>query len=148
CRPSAGDRGVPAGRQHRGSGAVRGRRRPVHARGPARHRGTARDPAGGGRRGAGGGDDHAHPRAGTASGSVTTPTPFARANVPELAPEPARFDAILLTGGTARRLGGVDKAGVVIGGRPLARRVASAATDACRLIVVGPNDAGLDRPTF
>lgn len=48
------------------------------------------------------------------------------------------YDAILLTGGRGRRLGGVDKAGVAVGGRPLVARVAAAAAGACRLVVVGP----------
>jgi molybdopterin-guanine dinucleotide biosynthesis protein A len=49
-----------------------------------------------------------------------------------------QFDAILLTGGAARRLGGVHKPGLVVGGRPLAARVAAAAAGARRLVVVGP----------
>lgn len=48
------------------------------------------------------------------------------------------YDAILLTGGAGRRLGGVAKGTVAVGGRPLVARVAAAAADAGRLVVVGP----------
>ncbi|WP_283132928.1 molybdenum cofactor guanylyltransferase [Rhizohabitans arisaemae] len=48
------------------------------------------------------------------------------------------FDAVILAGGRARRLGGVDKPGLTVGGRSLAERVASAVPGARRLIVVGP----------
>ncbi|MFB7761787.1 NTP transferase domain-containing protein [Streptomyces xiamenensis] len=48
------------------------------------------------------------------------------------------FDAIVLAGGAARRLGGVDKAAVTVGGRPLLERVLDACRDADRTIVVGP----------
>jgi molybdopterin-guanine dinucleotide biosynthesis protein A len=47
--------------------------------------------------------------------------------------------AIVLAGGAGRRLGGVDKAGLVVGGRSLLDRVLSAAAGvAGRLVVVGP----------
>ena len=47
--------------------------------------------------------------------------------------------AVVLAGGAGRRLGGVDKAGVVIGERSLLDRVLSAAAGvAGRLVVVGP----------
>lgn len=48
------------------------------------------------------------------------------------------YDAVVLTGGRARRMGGVDKAAVVVGGRTLAARVAGAVAGAGRVIVVGP----------
>ena len=48
-----------------------------------------------------------------------------------------RFDAIILAGGRARRLGGRDKPGEIVGGVPLIERVASAVPYAERLIVVG-----------
>lgn len=48
------------------------------------------------------------------------------------------YDAIVLSGGAARRLGGADKASLVVGGQSLAHRVAAAVGDAHRLIVVGP----------
>lgn len=50
------------------------------------------------------------------------------------------LDAVLLAGGTGRRLGGIDKAGLVLGGERLVDRVAEAARQAgaSRIIVVGP----------
>lgn len=55
---------------------------------------------------------------------------------------------MLLAGGRASRLGGVDKPGVEVGGRPLVEIVADAAADSRRLIVVGPRRPGLARATF
>jgi molybdopterin-guanine dinucleotide biosynthesis protein A len=51
------------------------------------------------------------------------------------------YDAILLAGGYGRRMGGVDKAALVVRGRPLGARVRSAVEGAARVVVVGP-----DRP--
>ncbi|MGI8433788.1 MAG: molybdenum cofactor guanylyltransferase [Nocardioidaceae bacterium] len=51
------------------------------------------------------------------------------------------YDAIVLAGGRGRRLGGVDKAGLVIGGSPLLDRVLSAVQSASRTVVVGPSRA-------
>jgi molybdopterin-guanine dinucleotide biosynthesis protein A len=51
---------------------------------------------------------------------------------------PESWDALVLAGGAASRLGGVDKAGVVVGGRALLDRVLVAAGAAGRLVVVGP----------
>jgi molybdopterin-guanine dinucleotide biosynthesis protein A len=48
------------------------------------------------------------------------------------------YDAIVLAGGTARRLGGVDKPALDVGGATLLDRVLAAAGDAERLVVVGP----------
>ncbi len=48
------------------------------------------------------------------------------------------YDAVVLAGGGARRLGGADKPGLVVGGRPLVTWVAAAVADAARLVVVGP----------
>ncbi|MFI9556672.1 NTP transferase domain-containing protein [Nonomuraea endophytica] len=48
------------------------------------------------------------------------------------------YDAVILAGGAARRLGGVDKPGLSVGGRSLLEIVAAAVPDAGRLIVVGP----------
>ncbi|HQY34467.1 molybdenum cofactor guanylyltransferase [Actinotalea sp.] len=59
---------------------------------------------------------------------------------PEGPPDP--FDAIVLAGGEGVRLGGVDKASVVVGGRPMLEHVLAAVAGARRLVVVGP--AGLD----
>ncbi|MDQ6650052.1 MAG: NTP transferase domain-containing protein [Actinomycetota bacterium] len=48
------------------------------------------------------------------------------------------YDGVVLAGGTARRLGGVDKAALEVGGRPLLDRVVDALGGAARVIVVGP----------
>lgn len=48
------------------------------------------------------------------------------------------YDAVILAGGSARRLGGADKPGAVVRGRTLIAWVAAAAADASRLVVVGP----------
>lgn len=61
------------------------------------------------------------------------------AGADELAP----FDAVVLAGGRARRLGGIDKPALEIGGRPLVARVADAVGHASRIIVVGPYRPGL-----
>ncbi|GHC37103.1 NTP transferase domain-containing protein [Streptomyces cinnamoneus] len=52
------------------------------------------------------------------------------------------YDAVVLAGGAARRLGGADKPAVRVGGRPLLDRVLSACAGAGRTVVVGPR-----RPT-
>lgn len=48
------------------------------------------------------------------------------------------FDAVILAGGRGERLGGIDKATVVIDGVTLLDRVVTAASDANRVICVGP----------
>ena len=48
------------------------------------------------------------------------------------------YDAVVLAGGGARRLGGVDKPGLEVGGATLLDRVLSAVADAARVVVVGP----------
>nr|WP_282707207.1 NTP transferase domain-containing protein [Nonomuraea coxensis] len=48
------------------------------------------------------------------------------------------FDAVVLAGGEARRLGGRDKPGITVGGRSLVANVVAAASGARRTIVVGP----------
>jgi molybdopterin-guanine dinucleotide biosynthesis protein A len=48
------------------------------------------------------------------------------------------YDAILLTGGRATRMGRPGKPGLDVGGRALAARVAAAVADVGRLVVVGP----------
>jgi molybdopterin-guanine dinucleotide biosynthesis protein A len=58
------------------------------------------------------------------------------------APDP--FDAVILAGGRARRLGGADKPGMPVGGRPLIARVAEAVSGAERIVVVGPPRPGLE----
>jgi len=54
------------------------------------------------------------------------------------------FDALVLAGGTAQRLGGADKPALEVGGRAMLDRVLTAASEsgADRLVVVGPR-----RPT-
>lgn len=49
-------------------------------------------------------------------------------------------DVIVLAGGRGERLGGVDKSAVLVAGRPLLDRVLAAATQARRIVVVGPVD--------
>src|SRR5690606_37810032 len=48
------------------------------------------------------------------------------------------FDAGLLAGGRAHRLGGVDKPGLEVGGTTMIANVAAAAREAARVIIVGP----------
>jgi molybdopterin-guanine dinucleotide biosynthesis protein A len=48
------------------------------------------------------------------------------------------YDAIVLAGGKASRLGGVDKGSVDVGGQTLLQRVLTATGDARTTIVVGP----------
>lgn len=51
------------------------------------------------------------------------------------------YDAVVLAGGGARRLGGQDKATLVIGSRSLLQRAVSAVDTASRVVVVGPERA-------
>ncbi|MFO6451374.1 MULTISPECIES: molybdenum cofactor guanylyltransferase [unclassified Aeromicrobium] len=48
------------------------------------------------------------------------------------------FHAIVLAGGRATRLGGIDKVMVPVGGRPLLAHAVAAASQADRVVVVGP----------
>ncbi|MGP3932754.1 NTP transferase domain-containing protein [Nonomuraea sp. KM88] len=48
------------------------------------------------------------------------------------------FDAVILAGGAARRLGGADKPGLTVGGRTLVEHVVAAAAGARKTIVAGP----------
>jgi molybdenum cofactor guanylyltransferase len=57
-------------------------------------------------------------------------------------PLPA-YDAIVLTGGAARRLGGAYKPAIEVGGRPLAASVGAAVAGAQRVVVVGPPAPGV-----
>jgi molybdopterin-guanine dinucleotide biosynthesis protein A len=57
-------------------------------------------------------------------------------------PVGAAFDAIVLAGGEGVRLGRVDKAAVVVGGRPMLEHVLAAVAGAREVVVVGPS--GLD----
>jgi molybdopterin-guanine dinucleotide biosynthesis protein A len=58
------------------------------------------------------------------------------------------FDAIVLAGGRAARLGGADKPGLVVAGRPILSWViaAAAAAGARAVVVVGPDRPGLTVP--
>ena len=49
-----------------------------------------------------------------------------------------RFDAVVVAGGTGRRLGGADKGAVEIGGRSLLERAVDAVSRADRVVLVGP----------
>jgi len=51
---------------------------------------------------------------------------------------PGAFDAIVLAGGAARRLGGMDKPGLLVGGITLLARVLAAVDAAGVVVVVGP----------
>jgi molybdopterin-guanine dinucleotide biosynthesis protein A len=55
--------------------------------------------------------------------------------------EPVGYDAVVLAGGAARRLGGADKPGLSVGGTSLLERVLAAVADARRTVVVGPERA-------
>ncbi|KUN26995.1 molybdopterin-guanine dinucleotide biosynthesis protein [Streptomyces corchorusii] len=62
----------------------------------------------------------------TAPAAPGTPAPGA----------PAPYDAVVLAGGAARRLGGADKPGLRVGGRALLDRVLAACADAGTTVVV------------
>ncbi|ARP71120.1 molybdenum cofactor guanylyltransferase [Streptomyces pluripotens] len=49
---------------------------------------------------------------------------------------PVPYDAVVLAGGAARRLGGADKPGLRVGGRALLDRVLTACAGACTTVVV------------
>ncbi|MFD5279956.1 NTP transferase domain-containing protein [Streptomyces rubrogriseus] len=66
------------------------------------------------------------PGAGTDPAPVPGPT----------GPGRAGYDAVVLAGGAARRLGGADKPGLRVGGRPLLDRVLAACAGARRTVVV------------
>jgi len=55
---------------------------------------------------------------------------------PPAAPGAEVYDAVVLAGGAARRLGGVDKPGVRVGGRALLDRVLAACSGAATTVVV------------
>src|SRR4051794_19364435 len=50
----------------------------------------------------------------------------------------AEFDAVVLAGGRARRMGSEDKLSLDVGGRSLLSRVIDAVAGAGRIVVVGP----------
>ncbi|MBM0207341.1 nucleotidyltransferase family protein, partial [Micromonospora sp. STR1s_5] len=51
------------------------------------------------------------------------------------------YAAVVLAGGAARRMGGVDKPALPVGGRPMRDRVLAAVTDATPRVVVGATHA-------
>ncbi|MGW5560737.1 molybdenum cofactor guanylyltransferase [Micromonospora sp. NPDC003944] len=51
------------------------------------------------------------------------------------------YGAVVLAGGAARRMGGVDKPALPVGGRAMRDRVFAAVTDATPRVLVGPADA-------
>lgn len=55
------------------------------------------------------------------------------------------FGAVILTGGTAARLDGADKAGLEVGGTTLLEHALGAAAGASEVVVVGP-DVPTSRP--
>ncbi|MEU5908009.1 NTP transferase domain-containing protein [Micromonospora sp. NPDC047527] len=50
------------------------------------------------------------------------------------------YAAVVLAGGAARRMGGVDKTALAVGGRSMRDRVLAAVTDAAPRVLVGPAD--------
>ncbi len=59
-----------------------------------------------------------------------------------------RSEIIILAGGGARRLGGRDKPGLIVGGRTLLETVIAAGAGARQVVVVGPPRAGIEGVTF
>jgi molybdopterin-guanine dinucleotide biosynthesis protein A len=53
------------------------------------------------------------------------------------------YDAVVLTGGRARRLGGVHKPSIELGGQPLVFHVVAAVPDAVRVVIVGAAGPGV-----
>ncbi|MCP2341457.1 NTP transferase domain-containing protein [Actinomadura rupiterrae] len=58
------------------------------------------------------------------------------------------FDAVLLAGGLARRLGGANKPALTVGGTPLIVRTARAVEAAGRLVIVGPRHPALPQARY
>ena len=58
----------------------------------------------------------------------------------------AGFSGIVLAGGTAARMDGVDKAGLELGGRTLLEWTIDAFLDADEVVVVGPRSVPTTRP--
>lgn len=58
------------------------------------------------------------------------------------------YDAIVLAGGAATRLGGADKPQLRVAGRTLLDRAVSAVSDAARVVVVGPHRPVTGAVTF
>lgn len=57
--------------------------------------------------------------------------------------ELSAYDAVILAGGRASRMGGVDKAALGLGGRSLLARVTDAVRDARQVVLVGPEQPGV-----
>lgn len=58
------------------------------------------------------------------------------------------FDAVVLAGGASRRLGGVDKTLLPVGGTPILHRVLAAVAAARRRIIVGPRREDVPGPVL
>ena len=56
-------------------------------------------------------------------------------------PEPDPFGAVILSGGTGRRLGLIDKSALIVGGRTLLERAIGSVLGAEQIVVVGPAPA-------
>lgn len=56
---------------------------------------------------------------------------------PDSSPEPGRFGAVVLTGGTAARMDGADKAAIELDGTTLLERALAATMTAVEVVVVG-----------
>ncbi len=56
------------------------------------------------------------------------------------------FAAVVLAGGTAARMGGIDKAGVELHGRTLLELALDALVDAAEVVVVAPDSVPTSRP--
>ena len=59
---------------------------------------------------------------------------------------PTGFGGVVLAGGTAARMDGIDKAGLELGGRTLLEWAIDAFVDADEVVVVGPRSAPTTRP--
>ncbi len=77
-------------------------------------------------------------------GFATAPSSVGSRPEPMGSSKPARFDAIVMAGGRGSRLGGLDKAAIVLQGTPMVDRCIDAARNfgAERVIVAGPVNAG------
>lgn len=76
------------------------------------------------------------------TGRVTLDTDAGPAGSPDAAASTG-FDAVVLAGGAATRLGGVDKPGLVVGDRSMLQRAVDACAGARRTVVVGPRREGV-----
>lgn len=74
-----------------------------------------------------------------------SPSPSSPPPVPTPPPALGAFAAVVLAGGTAARMGGIDKASVELGGRTLLAHALEAVLDAREVVVVG-DEVPTDRP--